>query len=268
MIFSDIEPPQFPHMDFDYKMNMRPTEVNWFQLHDQSPNVLQAKKEAVQLHQSEAIFYTPEIEDCFKEVLSLFGDASFTPDIKGFLQLTQAWEPDFVIMQRHPSGTDPVMAGASLCLPSSWNPSEKMGKSITEIHAAVPQLNEKIGSNIARFLTHFRTGIVYDRWFWGLAATSELNMHPNHQLEKLTDATALEKIFVRYEHQAFIVLPQTESVLFMIRPIPIALPDFAANPLNAVALMHQLTTMPEDIQEYKGIPDTLKARLIQSLENV
>lgn len=256
MPFSEIPIPALPDMDFEYTMNVRISPYDWFDLSKPSESVLSQKQEVVNSDQiSRAIFFTPESEAPFAEMMSLMG-INLPPNRDGAVALTQMWEPDFVFMQRN-EDQDPVMIGASLCMPSSWNPSEKIGHKISEIHSIVPGLNAKIGEGIKRFLSHAKSGMTYERWFWGVAATPQLYMHPEKGYPRLSETTLIESIYIRIEHQGFIHLPDSDTVLFMIRPIPILLTEFISSPENATALIRQLATIPSESRLYKSIPESL-----------
>ena len=173
------------------------------------------------------------------------------------LTLGREWEPDFLLLRRDRDGVFRLVAGC-VCFPSHWVLREKMRQPVAAIHAPVPTLNATLGSKIDTFLAGLRADTIWERWNWGLAATSELNDHPQRGLPRLSAETPLDSCWFRSEHQAFRRLSASGAILFAIRLDLVSLTALAADRTLAQRLAEALRTMPAEIAAYKGLA---KARL-------
>ena len=179
------------------------------------------------------------------------------------LALGEFWEPDFLLLKCDSDG-EIRLYGGCLCFPSSWRLSDKMGKPIEFIHAAVPGLNASIGPAIHKFLTGLKPGVAWLRHNWGLARDAELNRHPDRGLPELDPDVREEEVFLRVEHQALVALPKSGGILFGIRVVSHLLAEVKTEPLARVRLRRALETMPEAMAAYKGIA-TARAKILQML---
>jgi len=168
------------------------------------------------------------------------------------IELGMAWEPDFVLIRRGPSGAMTV-AGGCVCFPSSWRLTDKLGRSVAMAHQVVPGLNEQIGEPIDRFLLRLRAGGCWLRTNWGFSRTPERNQHPDRRLPGLDEATQLAHVWLRIEHQAFAALPETGGILFGIRLEHVVLTELVRDAQAAGRLLRQLQTMPEAVRQYKRL---------------
>jgi hypothetical protein len=168
------------------------------------------------------------------------------------LTLGREWEPDFLLLRPDAAGVFRLVAGC-VCFPSHWVLREKMRQPVAAIHAPVPTLNATLGPNIDTFLSGVRADTIWERWNWGLAATSELNDHPQRCLPRLSAETPLDSCWFRSEHQAFCRLSTSDSILFAIRIATVPLATLAADRTLAEHLAEALRTMPAEIAAYKGL---------------
>lgn len=179
------------------------------------------------------------------------------------LMLGQAWEPDFLLLK---PGQDREirLLGGSVCFPSSWSLSEKVGKPIELIHEVVPGMNTQIGAQIHTFLSRLKPGVTWLRSNWGLSRSPDLNQHPKRNLPRLGSNVGLGDVWFRVEHQALLALPESEGILFGIR---LAVHPLAALQSDSIArprLIRALRTMPDAVAHYKGLA-AVRDRLISIL---
>lgn len=164
-----------------------------------------------------------------------------------------AWAPDFLLLSPD-AGGDMVFRGGCVCFPTSWAPEDKLGLPVTAIHAPVPTLNTSLGRRIRDYLARAPAGAPGERENWGLAATPELNLHPALDRPRLTAAATPGTTWLRVERQAFVPLPASGGLAFLIR-LEIERLDrlAAADPAAARALAAALETMPDEVAAYKGL---------------
>jgi hypothetical protein len=142
---------------------------------------------------------------------------------------------------------------------------EKIGRPIEVIHGVVPGLNGQIGAQINAFLSRLKPGIAWERSNWGLAASPELNQHPARPLPRLESAVAIERIWLRVEHQALVALPRSGGILFGIRVAVHPLSAVKADATACQRLVRALTTMPPDVAAYKGLA-TARSGIVSLLD--
>ena len=180
------------------------------------------------------------------------------------LALGRQWEPDYLLLKLNGADSPRLVAG-SVCFPSAWSLTEKIGKPLQVIHDIVPGLNPTIGSQISLFLTRLRPGIAWMRHNWGLSRSAELNQHPARQLRKLDSAVELHQVWLRIEHQALVALPESKGILFGIRIDIHPLQRLREQATVAKGLSRALRTMPPPMAAYKGLREC-RDRLLQLLQ--
>lgn len=171
----------------------------------------------------------------------------------GAQALGAAFEPDILFLSPGADGKMRLRGGA-LCFPTGWALEEKMGHPLDFIHGVVPGLNAALGSPIDQFLAKLKPGPAFLRDNWGLAATAEINLHPARALPPPRRPVALDRLWLRVEHQALFALPETRGVVFAIRIALHRLDQVARDPA-AAGLRRALETMPAALAEYKRIED-------------
>ena len=161
-------------------------------------------------------------------------------------------EPDFLLLSPDAAGAFRLRGGA-LCFPTGWALEEKLGHTLDFIHGVVPGLNPALASPIHQFLTKLKPGVAFMRDNWGLAANDELNLHPARQLPAPVLPVALERLWLRVEHQALVALPRTGGVLFGIRIALHRLDQVALDPAARAGLRRALASMPAEVAAYKRL---------------
>lgn len=173
-------------------------------------------------------------------------------------------EPDFLLLSPDADGRFRLRGGA-LCFPTGWALTEKLGLPIDAIHGVVPGLNSALGAAIDSFLAKLRPGAAFLRDNWGIAASSELNLHPSRGLAAPEAGTPLDRLWLRVEHQALAALPDSRGVLFGIRIALHRLDSVAAHRDVARRLGRSLATMPNELATYKRL-EAIRSELITRLE--
>lgn len=167
------------------------------------------------------------------------------------LALGRLWEPDFLLLL--PSGNDFRLVGGCVCFPSAWAPEEKFGRPLEWIHAVVPGLKEDLGRKIQSFLDALKPGVDWERVNWGIAATDQLNLHPERGLPRMGSQPSPATSWFRLERQAFRRLPRSNAVLFLLRIEVIPLTEACREPGFAPRLRELLGTMSAEVAQYKGL---------------
>ena len=132
--------------------------------------------------------WLPEADPVLESVFRWFGDSTPTA-ARGRgdagRELGSRWRPDFVLLEKGSGGVFPDGRRMRLRSPS-WDPAEKLGKSVVEIHSPVPTLNAELGPRIGTFMERLPADGLLVRENWGLAAVPDRNLHPALQRPRLT----------------------------------------------------------------------------------
>jgi len=154
------------------------------------------------------------------------------------------------------------LQAASVCFPSRWDLSTKIGTTLDSIHGPVPGYEAELRSPTNAFFDRLKP----DRSFWRLNWTLLDNptLHQPHSVRS-SPSGELDDWYFRVERQTLRQLPKTQAIVFTIRNYVASAktlreldPEFGTNLLLA------LDTAPEAMQSYKGwagVADKLRSEL-------
>lgn len=191
---------------------------------------------------------TPEGEPLCRALARLLGE----PEGATVGELGRRWEPDILFLSPDASGVHRLRGGA-LCFPTGWALEAQIGRSLDAIHGAVPELNPALAAPIQQFLNRLKPGAGFLRANWGLAGTSELNLHPVLNRPRLGLPLDLNRIWLRVEHQLLSGILDGGGVLFAIRVECHPLGTVLADERVRAGLHRALCTMSEAVAAYKGL---------------
>lgn len=257
-----LSPDLFPDGDYRFHLTLRRADPReFFRSHDPTGRMLAERARWLAETPKRYADLLPEGRPLLEEVSAVrvdWGGATI-PDV---VELGATLEPDILLLSRDGDGHFRLRGGA-LCFPTGWALEEKLGLPLEAIHGVVPGLNLALGAPIQQFLSKLRPGNAFLRDNWGIAATDALNLHPARGVPPPALPVALDRLWLRVEHQALVALPQTGGVVFGIR--------IALHRLDAVAqgglgprLRRALETMPAQLAAYKRI-DAIRDELIRAL---
>lgn len=287
-----------------FQIGLRQLDLkNWIEV-DNSFDFQLAEKRRIQAEHGPRVFVAEEgAEDAQAEVLALIaghlparfperyrkeGDrlivaghpelddlmASDLPPLKRASLLVQE---DLILMRRGVDGWR--LAAGSLCFPSSWVLTEKLGKPMSRIHEPVPGFGPgtRNAGLIDRMFDRLQVSHPVERFNWSIQSGDAL-YHPLSNVERIDratgrpmrfpDADAAAAAFIRVERQTLRKLPASGDILFTIRIHldPMALlkgrPDRAA---LASSFAEQLLSLDEDQLDYKGLTAD-RDRLVRFLQ--
>ncbi len=166
-------------------------------------------------------------------------------------------------------GEDYKLAAASVCAPTWWSLPEKIGKPLTDIHAPIADLEDKIGRMIRHFLQNLRSEDCYQRSNWFLFTSADLCIFPN-SFDFYTDMTSINSenieanLYLRSERQTFRRLKNSNSIAFTIKVYVEPISIVKECPKIAQDLKIALRTMTAEQKQALGISfveEPLKAYL-------
>ena len=163
---------------------------------------------------------------------------------------------DFCLLKEN--GDDYKLIAASVCAPTWWTLSEKMGKPLASIHKPIVNLEEKIGRMIRHFLRNLKVDDCYQRSNWFLFTRPDLCVFPN-SFDMYDDMCSINieniqnRLYLRSERQTFRRLSATNSIAFGIKVYVEPISVVKKYPAIAKDLTMALNTMTAEQKQALGI---------------
>ena len=252
---------------FALTMGLRSLNLeNWIEIDQHCESELGKKKDLLTNNHSQVFAALPEGLHGSQETLDLLVDylpkrfpelypSPITTDesLHPLEAASLLVQEDLVVMS--PRDDQWVLTAACVCFPSRWDLTTKLGRNLFEIHAPVPDYNNRIGVATNTMFGKFTANRPVWRINWTVLDTDELYLpsgagrreHIPSDTQSFADST-----FFRTERQTMRVLPSND-VLFTIRTyvdslssIDLRYPEFREN------LGQTLATVTPEMREYKG----------------
>jgi hypothetical protein len=138
------------------------------------------------------------------------------------------------------------------CFPSSWIPKQRIGMSLTDIHAPVAdgdrlrQMSQRIAETIADPAQgSFR------RHVWTISNSGELSQHPKNKSDRLINA--IDDLWFRLETQTTMPLDDGKSSVFFVRVETEPLQTFWNNPEQQEIIKASINSMTDSVLDYKNL---------------
>ena len=184
--------------------------------------------------------------------------AALAPGQRAAALVSLALREDFALVDAA-SASLPWMA---VCLPSHWDPREKVGQDFRAVHAPVAD-SDNVRAAAAHLLALVCGEQRWERFVWTVTTWPSLDQHPERHLKRLwpeaaSAAELLDIATFRTERQGFIALPATQQgkgqAVFTIevqaRPLRQALMDEGVDP---AALSAALASMTDAVLAYRSL---------------
>ncbi|MAN45686.1 MAG: DUF3445 domain-containing protein [Alphaproteobacteria bacterium] len=162
---------------------------------------------------------------------------------------------DLCLMVRGEDGLWRLQA-ASLCAPTFWRLSDKMGEPLGGLHAPVPGADPDLVRRISRIFDGLQPGLILERFNWTVQAGEARFTPSSSPLKALAAETpedaALDMLYLRVERQTITKLPETGAVLFTIRIVMDPLRAALAGEEAAEAFRAAWQGITPEMADYKG----------------
>jgi hypothetical protein len=173
-----------------------------------------------------------------------------TPDnpIAFFQALTVSLQEDFALMVPDHSGelTAQVL---SVCFPSGWDPREKLGRSLAQIHAPVAD-NKALQQATPAMTQAMVSKGPFIRYVWTLAGDNRRSRAPGQ--DTLSQVSSVDALWFRCERQITIPLAG-QACLFLIRVFVARYLDVINTPARHQRIVAALSAMTPAMLAYKNI---------------
>jgi len=253
---------------FTVGMGLRALEMGqWLEIDDSYTQNIAEKKSLYRLHPNQVFACMPEGVSGSIETLELISEhlAQLFPGLEaepvdGALHPLQSAgllvQEDLCVMSKIDGQWK--LTAASVCFPSRWDLTEKIGASLREIHAPVPHYEERIGQATDTMFDKFEVERPVWRINWTILDNPDL-FQPHSIHREIDPELPLEefaqKIYFRIERQTLRVLPKSGDVLFTIRTYVDSLSSIAQRyPQFQANLAQTLAAASLPTREYKGWP--------------
>lgn len=249
---------------YRFQFHLRPGRPGWMERGRPPEAVLAERRAVLSGAGHRGVVWGQGADECWSGVEKLLGESLRAAAAGGQTPRERAsraaavWAPDFLLLKR--DGDEFRFVGGSVCFPSGWDPAEKLGKTVMEIHGPVPGLNAALGARIGTFLGGVQSGQVLERENWGLGANGALDLHPEAGAPKLQAGTPDADVWFRLEEQAFVGVAGGEVLLFLIHVRTWPLLEVLAATGSGVDFDRMLASMPAAVAEYKGLTLWLSGR--------
>lgn len=254
----------FPDGDYRFHLTLRRGEpADFFKARDVTGRLCAERAKWLAENSTRYAALLPEGQPLLAEVAEMAERDWQLPRTSSVHALGAELEPDFLLLSPDDGGVFRLRGGA-LCFPTGWALEEKLGHTLDFIHGVVPGLNAVLASPIQQFLSRLKPGVAFQRDNWGLVTTDELNLHPARRMPGPTLPIALDRLWLRVEHQALVALPRTGGVLFGIRIALHRLDEVARDAAACAGLRRALVSMPAEVAAYKRL-DAVRGEIIRRL---
>jgi len=202
---------------------------------------------------------TPAVGAASVEVLELVlevtGEPVVSPDVHPLDAAGRLVQEDLCLMVLRDGA--PHLDAASLCFPSYWRLSEKLGRPMTEVHGPVAHYGDELAAKVDTFLGRLRPERPVWRRNWSI------HDDPTYFLPDPTPPVAVdppEGLWLRSERQTLRRLTSADVVLFTIRTQQVPLAVLTERPDVAHRLAAAIDAWSPAMQGYKGDHGALAAR--------
>ncbi|KAA8903333.1 hypothetical protein FN846DRAFT_780086 [Sphaerosporella brunnea] len=168
---------------------------------------------------------------------------------------------DFAITLPSPTTTgDYVFVAGVICSSLGWNLATKIGKTLSQIHAPVPDYAEKMSKSMDRFFSKLPCNAPIQRGSWGLEHGQPLYMpaddddaHTHLRGGGVQDPLLKpEDVFLRVDWQTLRRIPLSGAVVFNFKALFTRLDEFRDEPGVPALVLEILEQGKRSLMLYKG----------------
>lgn len=167
--------------------------------------------------------------------------------------LELAFEEDFAVLD----GATSALPWLCVCVPSHWEPEDKLGLPFAAVHAPVAD-NQALLAAGRQLVALVTGGERFERFVWTVSPSGRYDQHPGRHPRTPWPATAdpqefAQRCFLRAERQTFFPIPGRTQAVFTIRVMLQPLAQAVASREDAQRLHEALASMSDAVLAYKNL---------------
>ncbi|KAF8746424.1 hypothetical protein RHS02_00897, partial [Rhizoctonia solani] len=172
--------------------------------------------------------------------------------VEGLKIISRLTENDFSMAREREDGHI-YFVGGLVAFPGSYLLSEKIGKSMHDVHVPVPHFNQKLLVSVERALKRMDPSAPFERSSWEIVDDNNLFTHNIAQLPEGGKCTVDPgDMYLRVDRQVLRKLPRSGVIAFTAHPIIKRMRDIKQDsPLVPALLAKILEESPKDLTDYK-----------------
>jgi hypothetical protein len=146
------------------------------------------------------------------------------------------------------------LVAASVCFPTRWDLTTKIGRTLREIHAPVPLYDQQLADPMDAYFARMRPQQAVWRLNWNI--TDDPVLHQPHHDTASSPPAAHEvggRVWLRVERQTLVKLPRTGAIVFGIRVHVDPLDSMAHDVETLTRLRAALAALPAEVLEDKQL---------------
>jgi hypothetical protein len=170
-----------------------------------------------------------------------------------------------------PHGADGTLGALAVCVPSHWNPQDKIGRPFVQVHAPVADnaLLLAAAQALMKLVMAGEGGDPWERHVWTITPEARYDAHPLRQPHRAwpccDDALAFVRALqLRLERQTFIAVPGAAQAVFTIKVDMAPLAGALRERGTAQALHDALASMSDAVLRYRGFT-AVRPQLLEGL---
>lgn len=238
--------------EFRWRLGTHPLDLaNWIEWGPDAQGWVEEKPALIAGHRDTVFSVLDDIDAEADEVACALArhvgadlDASLHP-----LDAAARLVPDDLLLMVERNGRL-VVGGGSVCFPNRWDLPSKVGRTMTEVHGPVADLNRQLESAIDAFFDRLRPDRSFWRLGWGLIDSPD-GFEPPRSSARPSVHPDADDIYVRVERETLRRFPITNCVLFTIRTYLAPITSLSADDRTLVRAA--VAAMSPDVRDYKNV---------------
>ncbi|CAE6410496.1 unnamed protein product [Rhizoctonia solani] len=172
--------------------------------------------------------------------------------VEGLKIISRLTENDFLMARERDDGHI-YFVGGLVAFPGFYLLSEKIGKSMYDVHVPVPQFNQKLLVSVERTLKRMDPNAPFERSSWEIVDDNNLFFHNIAQLPEGGKCTIDPgDLYLRIDRQAFRKLPRSKVITFAVHPLIKKMRDIREDSPLVPALLAKIhEESSKDLMDYK-----------------
>jgi hypothetical protein len=175
-------------------------------------------------------------------------------------------QEDLCLLGRNAGQQDYVLKAACLCFPTRWRLSEKIGRSLDDMHGPIPGYGAFLSESVNQYFDRLRPDRPVTRMNWSVLDDPALHQPTGHgrsvSMNSVSPENAGEALWLRVERQTLRRLPSSRDILFTIRVHVRPLSSLAEDPIQATRLADALEGVGDAMRVYKSLPPFIESAIV------